>query len=160
MGSEPVPDRDQPYDERVVVELVPVLRRVVGARIKDPDTLDDLVQETLARLMSSSSRVDPDKLHHYAAVTARHVVASYAERNDRARNRSHLFAEAGDVEPPAGQARPCPSSPPATGGSALNGPTGPPAAPEVAPERVAGASAPSAWSSQVRRASSRSCYSK
>src|SRR6478735_5600969 len=91
---------DQPYDEQVVVELVPVLRRVVGARIKDPHTVEDLVQETLARLMSSSRRVDPDKLHHYAAVTARHVVASYAERNDRARNRSHLLAEPADAPPP------------------------------------------------------------
>ena len=100
MASEAVPDGDQPYDERVVVELLPVLRRVVGARIKDPHTAEDLVQETLARLMSSSSRVDPDKLHHYAAVTARHVVASYAERNDRARDRAHLLAEAVDVEPP------------------------------------------------------------
>jgi RNA polymerase sigma factor (sigma-70 family) len=94
-------DGDQPYDEHVVVELLPVVRRVVGARIKDPHTLEDLVQETLARLMSSSTRVDPDKIHHYAAVTARHVVASYAERNDRARSRSHLLAEAEEVEPPA-----------------------------------------------------------
>ncbi|WP_082600742.1 sigma-70 family RNA polymerase sigma factor [Nocardioides sp. Soil777] len=100
MASEPVPDGDQPYDERVVVDLLPVLRRVVGARIKDPHTVDDLVQETLARLMSTSRRIDPDKLHHYAAVTARHVVASYAERNDRARKRAHLLAEAEDVEPP------------------------------------------------------------
>lgn len=100
MAGERVSDGEQPYDERVVVDLVPVLRRVVGARIKDPHTVDDLVQETLARLMASSSRVDPDKLHHYAAVTARHVVASYAERNDRARNRSHLLAEVVDVEPP------------------------------------------------------------
>lgn len=100
MASEAVRDGDQPYDERVVVDLVPVLRRVVGARIKDPHTLDDLVQETLARLMSSSTRVDPDKLHHYAVVTARHVVASYAERNDRARRTSHLLAEGADVPPP------------------------------------------------------------
>ena len=100
MASEPVPDGEQPYDERAVAELIPVLRRVVGARIKDPHTVDDLVQETLARLMSSSTRVDPDKLHHYAAVTARHVVASYAERSDRARSRVHLLAEAVDVEPP------------------------------------------------------------
>lgn len=101
MASEAVRDGDQPYDEHVVVDLVPVLRRVVGARIKDPHTVEDLVQETLARLMSSSRRVDPDKLHHYAAVTARHVVASYAERNDRARNRSHLLADAVDEEPPS-----------------------------------------------------------
>lgn len=100
MAGESVSHGEQQYDERVVVDLVPVLRRVVGARIKDPHTVDDLVQETLARLMSSSSRVDPDKLHHYAAVTARHVVASYAERSDRARNRSHLIAELVDVEPP------------------------------------------------------------
>ena len=101
VASEPERDGGQPYDERVVVELLPVLRRVVGARIKDPHTVDDLVQETIARLMSSSSRVDPDKLHHYAAVTARHVVASYAERNDRARDRSHLLHEAVEVEPPS-----------------------------------------------------------
>ena len=93
VASEAVRDGDHPYDERVVADLVPVLRRVVGARIKDPHTVEDLVQETLARLMSSATRVDPDKLHHYGAVTARHVVASYAERNDRARNRSHLLAE-------------------------------------------------------------------
>ncbi len=100
MASDPEPDDARPYDERVVVELLPVLRRVVGARIKDPHTLDDLVQETLARLMSSSTQVDPSKLHHYAAVTARHVVASYAERNDRAQARSHLLAETEDAEPP------------------------------------------------------------
>lgn len=101
MASEAADAGDQPYDDRVVVDLVPVLRRVVGARIKDPYTVEDLVQETLARLMSSARRVDPDKLHHYAAVTARHVVASYAERNDRARNRSHLLGEPADVPPPA-----------------------------------------------------------
>jgi RNA polymerase sigma factor (sigma-70 family) len=101
VASEAVRSGDQPYDERVVVELVPVLRRVVAARIKDPHTVEDLVQETLTRLMSTSRRVDPDKLHHYAAVTARHVVASYAERNDRARSRSHLLAEPADVPPPA-----------------------------------------------------------
>lgn len=100
MASEAARSGAKPYDERVVVDLLPVLRRVVGARIKDPHTAEDLVQETLARLMSSSKSVDPSKLHHYAAVTARHVVASYAERNDRARNRTHLLAEVVEVEPP------------------------------------------------------------
>lgn len=93
---------------------------------KDPHTEEDLVQETLPGLMSSATRVDPDKLHHYGAVTARHVVASYAERNDRARNRSHLLAEpAHDVNAsstlPATclSARPAASSP--TGSSSAAG---------------------------------------
>ena len=79
MATDGVPGGDEPpYDERALVDLIPTVRRVVGARIKDPHTLEDLVQETLARLMSSSSRIDPDKLSHYASVTARHVLASYA----------------------------------------------------------------------------------
>lgn len=126
VASEAVRDGDHPYDERVVADLVPVLGRVVGARIKDPHTQEDLVQETLPGLMSSATRVDPDKLHHYGAVTARHVVASYAERNDRARNRSHLLAEpAHDVNAsstlPATclSARPAASSP--TGSSSAAG---------------------------------------
>ncbi len=75
-----------------------MLRRVVGARIKDPHSVDDLVQETLARVMSARSRVAPDRLPHYASRTARNLVASYAEKNDRARDRSHLLADQVDVE--------------------------------------------------------------
>ena len=78
-----------------------MLRRVVGARIKDPHSVEDLVQETLARVMSARSRVAPDKLPHYASRTARNLVASYAERNDRARSRSHLLVDHVDVESPA-----------------------------------------------------------
>ena len=105
MATDAVRGGDEPpYDERALVDLIPTVRRVVGARIKDPHTLEDLVQETLARLMSSSSRIDPDKLSHYASVTARHVVASYAERNDRARSRSHLLAEPPDAEAPDAEA--------------------------------------------------------
>jgi len=105
VATDGVPGGDErPYDDRVLVDLIPTVRRVVGSRIKDPHTLEDLVQETLARLMSSSSRIDPDKLSHYASVTARHVVASYAERNDRARSRSHLLAEPPDAEAPDAEA--------------------------------------------------------
>ena len=105
MATDAVRGGDEPpYDERALVDLIPTVRRVVGSRIKDPHTLEDLVQETLARLMSSSSRIDPDKLSHYASVTARHVVASYAERNDRARSRSHLLAEPPGAEAPDAEA--------------------------------------------------------
>jgi serine/threonine-protein kinase RsbT len=89
-----------PGDDPDVVDLVPMLRRVVGARVKDPHTVEDLVQETLARVMAASPRPAPEKLAPYAAVTARNLVATMAERNDRARDRSHLLAETDEPEPP------------------------------------------------------------
>lgn len=90
-----------PGDDGVIVGLIPMLRRVVGARVKDPQAVEDLVQETLTRVTAARSRVEPDRLPHYASVTARNVVASFAERNDRARSRSHLLVDTVDVDSPA-----------------------------------------------------------
>ena len=58
-----------PPPEDSIVELVPVVRRVVAARVVDPATRDDIVQETLARLMASRSRVEHDSLVPYAIAT-------------------------------------------------------------------------------------------
>ena len=38
--------------DEAITELEPLLRRVVGARVRDPDTVDDLVQEALARVIA------------------------------------------------------------------------------------------------------------
>jgi len=92
---------DASREDGALADLVPMLRRVVGARVKDPHTVDDLVQETLARVMAAGSRVDPELLPRYASVTARNLVASMAERNDRARSKSHLMVELPDLESPA-----------------------------------------------------------
>ena len=100
MATEALPAGDGTADDDALVDLVPMLRRVVGSRVKDPHTVDDLVQETLVRVMAARSRIEPDKLPHYAAVTARNLVASMAEKNDRARSRSHLLVEAGEGESP------------------------------------------------------------
>ena len=95
------PDGDSDAgDDAEFTDLVPMLRRVVAARVKDPHVVDDLVQETLVRVMAARSRVEPDKLPQYASVTARNLVASMAEKNDRARSRSHLLVEAVDGESP------------------------------------------------------------
>jgi RNA polymerase sigma factor (sigma-70 family) len=76
-----------------ILDLVPLIRRVVGARIKDPHQAEDLVQETLARVMSARSRVEGDTLAPYAVVTARNLIATAAQRDERARRRAHLLAE-------------------------------------------------------------------
>lgn len=83
-----------------IVGLLPVVRQVVAARIKDPHVVEDLVQETLARVVASRERVTGEDLAPYAAVTARNLVASYAERNDRARAKAHLLVDVDVSERP------------------------------------------------------------
>jgi RNA polymerase sigma factor (sigma-70 family) len=80
-------------DDEGVVGLLPVVRRVVAARIRDPHVVDDLVQETLTRVMAARGRVEGDDLAPYAVVTAKNLVASYAERNDRARRNAPRLLE-------------------------------------------------------------------
>ncbi len=94
--------RSQPGpDDEVIVELVPMVRKIVASRIRDPEVVDDLVQETLARVMAARSRVQGDTLEPYAAVTARNLVASLARGNDRARAKTHLLADLEPSESPA-----------------------------------------------------------
>ena len=95
----PLPDVPDEGDDAAVIELVPMLRRVIGARVKDPHTVEDLVQEALARVMSARDRIQPDKLAQYASVTARNLVATLAEQRDRQRDRAHLLVEPDDAQP-------------------------------------------------------------
>lgn len=88
------------FDDQAIVDLVPTVRKVVGARIRDPHVVDDLVQETLTRVMAAHERVEADTLAPYAAVTARNLMASFAQRNDRARNTAHLLADPDLSAPP------------------------------------------------------------
>jgi len=55
--------------------LLSVVRRVVAGRVKDTVVVDDLVQETLTRVLGASSRLDPAMLEPYAITTARNLVA-------------------------------------------------------------------------------------
>ncbi|MDX6299029.1 MAG: hypothetical protein QOF53_243 [Nocardioidaceae bacterium] len=87
-------------EDDVIVELVPMVRKIVSSRIRDPHLVDDLVQETLTRVMAAHSRVEGDTLAPYAAVTARNLVASLARRNDRARDKKHLLVDLDRPEPP------------------------------------------------------------
>jgi serine/threonine-protein kinase RsbT len=76
-----------------LLALVPVVRRVIAARVRDPHLVDDLVQETLARMMTARARLEPDALLPYAIVTARNLVASHVQRTERDRRKAHLVAD-------------------------------------------------------------------
>lgn len=81
---------DQP-----ILDLVPVVRRVVAARIRDPHLVDDLVQETLVRMMAARVRIGDEALLPYAIVSARNLIASHAERQERDRRKAHLVVDPG-----------------------------------------------------------------
>jgi serine/threonine-protein kinase RsbT len=67
-----------------VAALIPLVRRIVAARVPDPATADDLVQETLTRVLAAAGRVEPGMLEPYAIVTARNIVTSMWRDRDRA----------------------------------------------------------------------------
>ena len=79
--------------EHDVAALIPMVRRVVGARVTDPDVADDLVQETLVRVLGATQRVEPGMLEPYAIVTARNVVASMWKAQDRHRRNQHRVVD-------------------------------------------------------------------
>ena len=83
-----------------IVDLIPVVQKVVAARIREPHVVEDLVQETITRVVANREKVIADDLAPYAAVTARHLVATYTERKERAREKAHLLLEVDAAERP------------------------------------------------------------
>ena len=96
MGDVQVPP---PNGHEPIADLVPVIRRVVAARIRNPAQIDDIVQETLSRVIAARARVERDTLAPYAVATARNLIASGFQREQRARQIAHLLAESDDTAP-------------------------------------------------------------
>ena len=82
-----------------IVELIPLIRRVVASRVRDYQLVDDLVQETLARVMAARHRIESDTLAPYAVTTARNLVFAVGQGTDRARRNAHLLVD-GAADPP------------------------------------------------------------
>src|SRR5215218_6011241 len=93
-----------PAEERLqparITELIPLVRRIVAARVSDRATVDDLVQETLARLLAAAERIEPGMLEPYAIVTARNIVASHWRDRDRQRRHQHRVIDLREPDAP------------------------------------------------------------
>jgi RNA polymerase sigma factor (sigma-70 family) len=83
-----------------LLELERLLRRVVGARVRDPDTADDLVQEALARVIAVRGRLDDEAVTPYAIVTARNLVTSMAREEERGRRHRPRLIDPSEPERP------------------------------------------------------------
>lgn len=86
------PARGGPGD---VTSLIPLVRRVVSARIRDRDAVEDLVQETLARVLAARERIELGMLEPYAIATARNLVASMWQAEDRRQRNQHRVVDLG-----------------------------------------------------------------
>jgi RNA polymerase sigma factor (sigma-70 family) len=76
-----------------IVSMIPILERVVGARVRDRQLVDDLVQETVTRVMAASSRIDHEALIPYAIVTARNLVSAVGKSQNIAQRNAHLLLD-------------------------------------------------------------------
>ncbi|CAA9289154.1 MAG: Anti-sigma B factor RsbT [uncultured Friedmanniella sp.] len=94
---EALPDPDP---ESGVAALLPLVRRIIHARVADRSTAEDLVQETLVKVLAAADRVEPGMLEPYAIVTARNVVASLWKERDRHRRNVHRVVDLVPVEAP------------------------------------------------------------
>ena len=76
-----------------VADLIALVRRVVRSRMQDPDAADDIVQETLTRLLAARSRLDDRAAGPYAIVTARNLVVSRWQKNETGKRHEHKLVD-------------------------------------------------------------------
>ena len=96
-------DRRPPSVADRVESLIPVVSRVVRARVQNPTAAEDLIQETLVRVLAQANRVDLSTLEAYAIVTARNVVTSQWTERDRQRRNQHRALDLTQADDPGDQ---------------------------------------------------------
>ncbi|MBA2312982.1 MAG: sigma-70 family RNA polymerase sigma factor [Actinobacteria bacterium] len=89
-----------PQLETDITDLAAIIRRVVRSRLRDPDLVDEAVQETLTRLIEARPRLDDSAVTPYAIVTARNLVVSLARSAERRRRHLHRLVDLRDVQRP------------------------------------------------------------
>jgi len=83
-----------------VGNLTAVLRRVVASRVADRDVIDEIVQETLVRLLSAHRRLDEAAIAPYAIVTARNLVATRWRKSATGRRHEHRLLDPAPASQP------------------------------------------------------------
>jgi RNA polymerase sigma factor (sigma-70 family) len=85
--------RIEDTDRRDALDLTELIRRVVRARVRDPEVAQDVVQETLARVLEVRPRINDEGLAAYAVVTARNLVHALGRERDLSRRHAHRLLD-------------------------------------------------------------------
>jgi RNA polymerase sigma factor (sigma-70 family) len=83
-----------------VAELIPMLRRIVAARVGSHPAAEDVVQETLVRVLDARDRIKPGMLEPYAITTVRNIVATLWRQQDRTSRNMHRALDPSEPERP------------------------------------------------------------
>ena len=81
-----------------VADLIPMLRRIVAARVGSHPAAEDLVQETLVRVLAAQDRIEPGMVEPYAIATVRNLVATMWRQQDRDRRNQHRAHDPAEPE--------------------------------------------------------------
>jgi RNA polymerase sigma factor (sigma-70 family) len=81
-----------------VAELIPMLRRIVAARVGNHPSAEDLVQETLVRVLAARDRIEPGMVEPYAIATVRNVMATMWRQQDREQRNRHRAHDPSEPE--------------------------------------------------------------
>ena len=79
---------------------MPMVRRFVHSRVANEAMAEDIVQETLVRMLAAAGRVEPGMFEPYAIVTARNLVASMWKEQDRHRRNQHRIVDLSPSDSP------------------------------------------------------------
>ena len=79
---------------------MPTVRRIVLSRVGANPAADDLIQETLVRVVAAVPRIEPGMLEPYAIVTARNVIATMWRNDDRVKRNLHKVVDVRTPEAP------------------------------------------------------------
>ena len=81
-----------------VAGLIPMLRRIVAARVGNHPSAEDLVQETLVRVLAARDRIEPGMVEPYAIATVRNVMATMWREQDREQRNRHRAHDPSEPE--------------------------------------------------------------
>ena len=81
-----------------VADLIPMLRRIVAARVGNHPSAEDVVQETLVRVLAARDRIEPGMVEPYAIATVRNVMATMWRQQDREQRNRHRAHDPSEPE--------------------------------------------------------------
>jgi RNA polymerase sigma factor (sigma-70 family) len=86
--------------EPEVAALLPMLRRIVFSRVSNKAAAEDLVQETLVKVLAAANRIEPGMVEPYAITTARNLIVSMWRSQDTQRRNQHRAVGMDHVDAP------------------------------------------------------------